>query len=158
MKPPTHKSRPDTDRFKPGFDHRLTLSRKAIDLRGAGDDEQFEVRFMESLIERDPCNEEALMLLGHAYTRMGDLRKGLDIDRRLVRLRPADPTAYYNLACSCSLLEMLDDAFAALERAAALGYRDVDYMSTDPDLANARRDGRFQRLIECMRRERAERS
>ncbi len=137
-------------RFCPRADKRLTLQRRIFDLSGAagGNDEEFELQFMERVIAGDPCNEDALMLLGHAYTHRGDYEKGLTIDRRLVRLRPTDPTAYYNLACSLSLLNQRDDAMVALQRAAALGYADVKYILKDPDLANLRQDRRFRRFIQ----------
>jgi len=149
MKGPGKETAPDPDRYKPQFDSRLTLRRKPFEVFGVGgdDDEQFELSFMESVLKHDPCNEDVLMLLGHAYTRRGEYEKGHNLDRRLVRLRPADPTAYYNLACSCSLLRKIDDAFTALKRATSLGYRDVNHMLKDPDLANLRGDWRFRRFV-----------
>jgi len=149
MKEIGEKSGRDPERYKPVFDSRLTLRRKTFELKSiAGDDDElFEVHFMEDLLKSDPCNEDALMLLGHAYTRRGEYERGLDIDRRLIRLRPTDPTVYYNLACSFSLLGKLDDAFAALERAASLGYRDVKHLLDDPDLVNLRETARFRRFV-----------
>ena len=133
----------------PAFDRRLSLSRKRIEVSRLqpDDDVQFELNFMEEVLQRDPCNEDALMLLGHAYTQLGDYEKGLDIDQRLVRLRPADPTAHYNLACSYSLLRRVEDAFGALKKAVSLGYRDVNHMLTDPDMANLRRAPQFGRFV-----------
>lgn len=138
-----------TTRYTPATDPRLTLRPQLFQIAPyhQADDEQFERKFLEELIDQDPCNEEALMVLGHAYTRMGEYEKGLAIDRRLVRLRPADPTAFYNLACSCSLMSQVDDAFVALERAVSLGYRDLTHMQKDPDLTNLRQDPRFRRLM-----------
>ena len=131
------------------FDARLSLRPARFELSCIrdNDDAQFEMSFMENVLNRDPCNEDVLMLLGHAYTRRGDYEKGLDIDRRLVRLRPGDPTAYYNMACSLSLLRKLDDAMLALQQAASLGYRDVKFMLKDPDLANLRQDDRFGKFL-----------
>ena len=148
-KKPSGESGPRNTRYLPAFDRRLTLQPQAFELASFGDadDERFELHFLEEVLSRDPCNEDALMILGHAYTRRGEYQKGLAVDQRLVRLRPADPTAYYNLACSHSLLRQVDDAFAALERAAALGYRDVAQLSEDPDLGNVRKDARFRRLV-----------
>jgi tetratricopeptide (TPR) repeat protein len=114
---------------------------------GQEDDARFEIQFFEELLSRDPCNEEALMILGTTYTRRGEYEKGLNVDRRLVRLRPADPIVYYNLACSYCLLQQLDESLAALERAISLGYRDVPHLAKDPDLDNLRSDPRYRKLL-----------
>ena len=136
----------------PAPDHRLTLRSRQFKLAGDApvDDEQFEMRFFEEILSHDPCNEDALMVLGYAYTRRGDYRRGLDMDRRLARLRPADATACYNLACSYALTGDLDGAFASLERAVGLGYHDLAHLLKDPDLAPLRQDTRFRRLLQRM--------
>jgi len=76
-------------------DPRLSLPARFFDLASssAQSGEEFEITFFENILEKDPCNEDALMFLGHAYTRLGQYEKGLSFDERLVRLRPADPTA-----------------------------------------------------------------
>jgi len=130
-------------------DSRLSLRPQLFQLSSFGqeDDARFEIEFFEELVSRDPCNEEALMILGNTYTRSGQYEKGLSVDRRLVRLRPADPTVYYNLACSYCLLSHIDESLAALERAVSLGYRDVTHLTKDPDLANLRSDPRYRKLL-----------
>jgi len=111
------------------------------------EDLDFEIDFFEGIVERSPDYEEPLMALGHAYTRSGDYRKGLNVDQRLVQLRPQDPVAHYNLACSLSLLGDLEEAFDALERAIDVGYTDYSFMLGDPDLGNLRKDPRFPQII-----------
>ena len=130
MKKSSSDKNPKEGHYLPAFDPRLTLSRRSFKISSlcSDDDEGFELRFMEEVLQRDPCNEDALMLLGYAYTRRGDYEKGLDVDARLVRLRPADPAAYYNLACSHALLGQINDSVDALERAVSLGYREVKQM------------------------------
>ena len=139
----------EKSKYAPATDRRLRLQPRVFALSsfGQADDTRFEIEFFEELVARDPCNEEALMILGNTYTRRGEYEKGLGIDRRLARLRPADPTVYYNLACSHCLLRQLDEAFTALVRAIALGYRDARHMTKDPDLANLRSDPRFRTLM-----------
>lgn len=134
--------------FSPKRDPLLTLQPAIFELSSfRRADEQFERQFLEEVVSNDPCNEDALMVLGHVYTTHGEYEKGLDIDRRLVRLRPSDPTAHYNLACSHSLMGHPDDALAALERAVSLGYRDLGHLMKDPDLAGLRQDMRFRSII-----------
>ena len=107
------------------------------------DTEQFEIEFLEAVVARDPCEESSLALLGHIYTRKGQYAKGLEIDLRLAKLRPDDPIALYNLACSLSLLNRIDEAFDALEKAVGLGYRDLQHLLQDEDLETLRSDPRF---------------
>ncbi len=138
----------DRKRYVPVFDPRLVLGPRQFEVPSLqSTDERFEMEFLEELLAHEPCNEDALMVLGHTYTQRGDYQKGLDIDQRLVRLRPADPTVHYNLACSYALLKQVDPALGALGRAFALGYRDFRYALADPDLANLRQDPRFARLV-----------
>jgi tetratricopeptide (TPR) repeat protein len=87
-------------------------------------------------------------MLGQALTRVGRHNEALEADLRLADLRPKDPVAFYNLACSYSNLENLDAAFDALRRAFDLGYRDYRHMLRDPDLENVRRDRRFKSLLD----------
>ena len=118
-------------------------------LKGNSDIE-FEIQFIEELLKRVPDFIEALIVLGDLYTKKGLYQKGLDIDLRLLALRPDDPNVLYNLACSYSLLHQLDDALATLKRALALGYDHFEYLQYDYDLANLRQDSRYQELISTL--------
>ncbi|HRU05250.1 MAG TPA: hypothetical protein P5137_05685 [Candidatus Brocadiia bacterium] len=135
-------------------DRWLSLSSDTIPLKSSAlpsQPEDFEVEFLEGVISGNPCDEDSLILLGHLYTRRGELRKGLEMDRRLSRLRPNDPNVFYNLACSHSLLSQLDEAFGALERAVKLGYRDLDHLMSDPDMERVRTDVRFESFCRRMK-------
>jgi tetratricopeptide (TPR) repeat protein len=107
-----------------------------------------EISFLEGVIRRDPNYVEALQILGDAYTKRGDYERGLEIDRRLAALCPNDSLVLYNLACSLALTHQKDEAFRALERAIALGYRDVRWLQRDDDLKPLRDDPRFEKLIQ----------
>ena len=111
------------------------------------EDLEFEVEFLEAVVERSPDFEEPLMALGFAYTQLKQYKKGLGIDRRLLELRPYDKIVYYNLACSLSLLRDIDASFDALETAVDLGYANFDDMLQDADLENVRKDPRFPQII-----------
>ena len=110
-------------------------------------DLDFEISFYEKLIEESPGFINALFALGDAYTRRGRYKDGLRIDRELVRLRPDDPLVYYNLACSYSLLKMAESCLEALAKAIRLGYRDLAYMHTDPDLQFIRQNPGYKKLL-----------
>ena len=109
-------------------------------------DLNFEIRFFEGIVRRDRHAVEALQILGDAYTKSGRWRDGLAIDRKLARLCPTDPTVFYNLACSYSLLRKVTLALASLEKAIRLGYSDARWLARDPDLRNIRSDPRFRQL------------
>ena len=116
--------------------------------RRRDDDLAFEIEFFERLIERHPAFVEPLMQLGEAYTRAGRYVDGLGVDRRLTKLRPKDPIAWYNLACSYALLNRSDESLEALSRAIALGYDDFSYLMKDPDLATVRQSPKLRLLLE----------
>ncbi len=88
-----------------------------------------EILFLEGIIRRDESYVEALQILGDDYTSRGRYAEGLKIDERLSKLRPEDSLVHYNLACSYSLMEHLDQALESLETALNLGYRDFKWMS-----------------------------
>ena len=77
----------------------------------------------------------------------GRYADGLELDKRLIQLRPHDALAHYNLACSYALLKKPDLALKTLRRAVELGYRDFRYMREDRDLESVRHDPRFRQLL-----------
>ena len=87
------------------------------------------------------------MALGDSYTKKGLYQKGLEIDLRLDQLRRQDPHILYNLACSYSLLHYLDQALDTIKSAVRYGYDHFEYLQYDSDLANLRRDSRYQEFI-----------
>lgn len=108
----------------------------------------FEVKFLEELVQKDPNYIDALFLLGELYTKKKKFQKALEIDLRLTELKPDDPIVFYNLACDYSLLNKKTLGLKALERAFQLGYDDIDYLFKDPDLKNLRESKRFGQVIE----------
>ncbi len=108
----------------------------------------FEIAFYEKLLTAYPDFIDVLLPLGDAYTKRHLYDKGLQVDLRLAQLRKDDPLSWYNLACSYSLLSRIDEAFESMQRAIALGYRDVQYLQKDPDLINIRRTPKYRQLLE----------
>ncbi len=105
-----------------------------------------EISFLEGLTKRDPEYIEALQLLGDDYTKRGRFGEGLVVDEHLSRLLPEDSMVFYNLACSFSLTDRVDDSISALNKAVQLGYDDTTWIDKDPDLNNIRSDPRFEQL------------
>ena len=85
--------------------------------------------------------------MGNNLTLKGRFKQGMVIDRKLVQLRPRDPLAHYNLACSYALLKQPELAIRTLRTAIELGYRDFRYMREDHDLDSIRHDPRFRQLM-----------
>ncbi|MEO6875372.1 MAG: hypothetical protein ABI222_11195 [Opitutaceae bacterium] len=115
------------------------------------DDPEFEMRFFESVLKRDAGYSEVIELLGGLYTRHGRIADGLKMDRRLVKLLPANATAHYNLACSLALLKRKAAAIRSLRQAVSLGYTDFDWMEQDPDLDGLKKDPAFNTLLEQLK-------
>jgi len=107
----------------------------------------FELEFYQSILKVNPDYVDVLRVLGNLLTLKGKYAEGLAIDKRLVRLRPADALAHYNLACSYSLLKRIEMSLKTLRLAIQLGYSDFRYMKEDTDHESIRHDPRFRQLI-----------
>lgn len=105
-----------------------------------------EIGFIEGVVKRDPQYVEALQVLGDDYTRRGRFDDGLKVDKALAKLKPKDSLVQYNLACSLSLTDRVEDAVVALERAINLGYRDFRWLAEDPDLENVRQHPSYRKI------------
>ena len=108
----------------------------------------YEITFYERLLEKYPDYGEALSLLSELYTKIGQHEKGLETDLRLTKLRPEDPIAHYNLACSYSLLRRPKEALEALEHSISLGYNDLSFLQKDKDLQGLREEPGYQALLD----------
>ena len=109
-------------------------------------DIDIEISFLEGLVDRDHKYIEALQLLGDDYTKRGKFYDGLKVDKHLAKLLPENSMVFYNLACSYSLTNNINEAFKALSKAVHLGYNDSEWMDIDPDLMNVRTDPRYQSI------------
>ncbi|MFC1594268.1 hypothetical protein ACFL38_02970 [Candidatus Omnitrophota bacterium] len=124
---------------------------KAYNRKKKKDTLDFEIKFYEELLQKQPNFVQALIVLADAYTKKGYYEKGLTIDKRLAELKPDDPIVFYNLACSYSLMNQIDLSLEALSKAAEHGYDDAAYMQQDADLYNVRADVRFECLLVQLR-------
>jgi hypothetical protein len=73
-----------------------------------------------------------------------DLARSEALFKRCVQLRPDQPVAYYNLACTYSLGEKTDAAVEMLREAFKRGFVDVSHMTRDTDLDAIRRTPAFR--------------
>lgn len=123
------------------------LPSAAVRKYAGGSQVDFEIDFFRRVLERDPNYIEVLRILGNNLAAKGQHTESLEIDRRIVRLRPKDPVALYNLACSCSMSGEVDSALEWLQSAITAGYNEFEYMKQDGDLEAVRRDPRFLELL-----------
>lgn len=65
---------------------------------------------------------------------------------RSLSIDPKGPLVHYQIACYLSLAGRLDEGFAALERACALGFTNFYHMEEDAELSRLRADPRFEAL------------
>ena len=107
----------------------------------------FEIDFFSGVLEHKPDYVDVLRVMGNNLTLKGRYSQGLVIDRRLVQLRPNDPLAHYNLACSYALMKRPDLSITTLRQAIELGYRDFRYIREDHDFDSIRQDPRFRQLL-----------
>jgi hypothetical protein len=114
-------------------------------------DTAFEIGFFEAVLRHDAQCVEVIEILGGLYTKLGRIADGLKMDRKLVRLQPANPTAHYNLACSLALSKRNAEALRSLRQAVALGYRDFDWMSHDPDLQGLKSIPEFGAIVDHLK-------
>jgi tetratricopeptide (TPR) repeat protein len=107
----------------------------------------FELDFFAHILDHHPDFIDVLRVHGNNLSLKGRYADGLAVDKRLVQLRPDDPLAHYNLACSYALLKKNELALKTLRHAIELGYRDFRYMREDRDLDAIRHDPRFRQLL-----------
>jgi tetratricopeptide (TPR) repeat protein len=133
---------------KPSFEGSESTSTGKALVRAADQSQlDFEIEFFGRILERQADYVDVLRVQGNNLTLKGRYADGLQIDKRLIQLRPNDPLAHYNLACSYALLKRTDQAIRTLRRAIELGYHDFRYMREDHDLDAVRHDPRFRQLL-----------
>lgn len=103
----------------------------------------FDIEFFEQVLERLPNWVDVLRCQSQLLAFKGQRQRAVELDRRLVALRPADAVARYNLACG--LIQTGDHAagIEELGRALAAGFRDLEFLENDADLDPVRHDPRF---------------
>lgn len=107
-----------------------------------------EIGLCQRVLDAHPNHYDALVTLGEAYTRSGQYQKGLELDLKLAKLRPDNEHIHYNLACSYALAGQADNALRNLSKAVDLGYKDVEHLCKDNDLALLKDDPRFKKLVQ----------
>ena len=108
----------------------------------------FDIRFYGAILDRNGRHVDALRQLVDLVADRGDYQRALELDQRLVELRPHDCLAKYTLACSLSVLGHVGAALKTLEEAIELGYDDIAHLEADGDLDAVRRHPGYLCLLE----------
>jgi tetratricopeptide (TPR) repeat protein len=108
---------------------------------------EFEMQFFDRVLQRHPLYVDVLRRQAENLSRAGRYPELLDLDRRLVEVRPQDPVIHYNLACTLSRMGDLTASIASLRSAIRLGYDDLGHIETDPDLDAVRDLPEFRALL-----------
>lgn len=66
---------------------------------------------------------------------------------RCIELRPESPTAYYNIACTFSLMKKPEKALEWLEKSLDKGFNEFAHMERDGDLDNVRKHSGYAKLV-----------
>jgi len=136
------------DAFSLGDSRSKTMTREMARRYERQSQNDFEIELFQNLLRRNPDYVDVLRVLSNNLAARGDRKESLAVERRLVRLRPNDAIAHYNLACSLAVLGRREVAMDHLERALALGYEHLEYLTEDRDLASLHHEPRFLRMLE----------
>ena len=122
------------------------------DLEMAGPDdgclqEDFDFGFFTLVLEKNPYHLDTLRRQVELLARRGDHQIALELDCRLLELRPEDCIVRYNYACSLAMTKCFDLALVELERAFQLGYKDWNHILTDSDLDPIRDRRAFREVV-----------
>jgi serine/threonine protein kinase/tetratricopeptide (TPR) repeat protein len=108
---------------------------------------QREIAALENHLKQVPEDARARVILAADYAEMGREEDALRETNLAVTLRAGEATILYNAACVFSSLKRKQEAMDSLRKAWDAGFRDVDWVRRDPDLAFLRAEPEFNRLF-----------
>ncbi|MGH9702031.1 MAG: TPR end-of-group domain-containing protein, partial [Candidatus Acidiferrales bacterium] len=106
---------------------------------------------LEQQISMVPEDVRARILLASGSAQLGRGKEAAEHLERAVAMRPTDPNVLYNAACTYGNLNRKEDAIAMLQKAVSNGFRDVEWISRDMDLACLHEEPAFKELIKELR-------
>ncbi len=108
---------------------------------------QRETSALENHLKQVPEDARARIILAADYADMGREEDALRETNLAITLRAGEATILYNAACVFSYLKRRPEALDALQKCWNAGFRDVDWVRRDPDVAFLRGDPEFERLF-----------
>lgn len=103
-------------------------------------------------LRHDPDNANFYINLSSAYMKEEKFDKAYETLTELESKSPGHPLLYYNRACYYSLINETDSSRKALEKSAALGFKNFREILTDPDLRNLRKTTGFPEWFAGLKR------
>lgn len=107
----------------------------------------FEIELFARILHRGSDYPEVISALADRLCEKGWYHRAVVLDERLVQLRPHDPEAWYNFACSLTRVGRRAEALVALRSAVKNGFDDPSQLLADADLAPLRSEPEFVRLM-----------
>jgi beta-lactamase regulating signal transducer with metallopeptidase domain/tetratricopeptide (TPR) repeat protein len=86
--------------------------------------------------------------VGNDLLRLRKFDETVDAYTQAIRLNHKHSSVMYNMACAYSLRGDTNSAIEWLQRAVEQGWDHPHHMQNDSDLANARRDARFEKIVD----------
>jgi serine/threonine protein kinase/Tfp pilus assembly protein PilF len=108
---------------------------------------QRESAALENHLKQVPEDARARIILAGDYAEMGREEDALRETNLAITLRAGEATILYNAACVFSSLKRKAEALDALKKCWDAGFRDVDWVRRDPDVAFLRGDPEFERMF-----------
>lgn len=96
----------------------------------------------------DPNSHNTSLNLGLVYHSMGRYPSAIEYIEKAIRLDPTKGKTYYQLACSYALNNKPEQAVIYLKQAYQRGYKNVENLVSDPDLAGLKDYKEFQDLLD----------
>lgn len=81
----------------------------------------------------------------------GAYAEGADAYAQAIEAGAVNPVTFFNAACSAALAGRPDDAFQHLDGSIDRGWRDVEHLTRDSDLASLSEDPRWEELLQRCR-------
>jgi len=104
--------------------------------------------YLNQAVKMDPGSQGASLNLGLVYHTMQRYDSAIVNMQNAIRIDPAKGKNYYSLACSYALNNQPGQAIQYLRQAYERGYKNVENLVTDPDLAGLKNYKEFQALLD----------
>lgn len=101
-------------------------------------------------LHHDKALQEVYINMSNAYLKGRRYEEAKETLDSLKAQAPDNPHLYYNLACYYSLTHRQDASLKALQQSIRLGYKNIENVQSDPDLAPLRQTQEFQKWVKTL--------